>query len=158
MYESKAWLQILMHNILIILEKTRWAWCDCDSHLMKAPGPAASIWLRLPSYNTCQVTWAPSPSLITDNKRKRERENDVQTKGEEKRDFKKEMETGWEKERSPSCSVSSTSLSVLRVQLLFLLYTKGHPGRMCTKPENSTSAHIIQMWPKLLCITDNREV
>ncbi len=79
-----------MHNIQIRLEDPRWARCDCDSHLMKPPGPAASIWLRLPSYNTCQATWAPGPSLITDNERKERRENGGL--------IDRERDRGWERE------------------------------------------------------------
>lgn len=107
--EFKAEL-ILMHNIQIRPENPCWARCDCDSHLMKPRGPAASIWLRLPSYNASQATRAPGPSLITDNERKesRERLTDGGREGVRKRKKKKPQMFGFLLLLKNSTAVSST--------------------------------------------------
>lgn len=97
-----------MYNMQIRPENTCWVWCDCDSHLMKPPGLAASIWSRLPSYNTSLATGALRASLITDNEWK----ENPETEGERLLEGRKRGNGGWEREKeAPAVLTSAASLN-----------------------------------------------
>lgn len=104
--------------------------CDCDSHLMKPPGLAASIWLRLPSYNTSLATGALRASLITDNEWKENPETEGERLLEGRKKRKWRMGKG---KRSPSCS----DFCCISEQQNFDCSTNRHCASPCAKCESS---------------------